>query len=152
MKMSTDFLLMQRFFAIVETASAPFVPEQGPANFGPDVISCKRCIIKNGHLGASSHHGIHGNGNDQLFIHDMVAKDYEVAGITLGGATNTAVLNCELQGTRTKVWVDGTFSQARFATNTILQRVLTRPLETEAATELRKVTADLSAILSKARN
>jgi hypothetical protein len=32
---SEEHALHQRFFAVIELSSAPFIPKQGPANFGP---------------------------------------------------------------------------------------------------------------------
>lgn len=34
-----EHALMQRFFAVVETASGPFIPKQGPGHFGKKVCN-----------------------------------------------------------------------------------------------------------------
>ena len=62
---SDEFLLKQRFCAIIELASTPFIPTQGPSDFGPTIQSAKNCTIMNGTLGQVSHHGIHGNGMEK---------------------------------------------------------------------------------------
>lgn len=63
LKQSPRHALLQRFFAVVETANSPFVPDQGPGFFTSKIRSCRMCVIKNGRLGFSAHHGIHGNRN-----------------------------------------------------------------------------------------
>ena len=87
LEQSHKHALMQRFYALIETASGPFVPPQGPGNFGATLAACKGCVVKNGHLGLSSHHGIHGNRNVGLLLRDLTIKGYEVAGVSLNGAS-----------------------------------------------------------------
>ena len=41
--------------------------------------------IKNGTLGKSSHHGIHGNNMSNILIENLLIEDFEVAGIALNG-------------------------------------------------------------------
>ena len=36
-RQSNEFYLKQRFFSIIELASSPFIPKQGPAHFGNNV-------------------------------------------------------------------------------------------------------------------
>lgn len=100
---------MQRFFAVVETADSPFIPKQGPGNFG-DIESCSGCVIKNGQLGLSSHHGVHGNRNSKLLLRDLDIGPYEVACISLNGAKQAAVYKVNCLGQVTNVPVRGTFS------------------------------------------
>jgi len=100
---SKEFLLKQRFCAIIELASTPFIPNQGPANFGPIIQSAKNCIIQNGCLGQVSHHGIHGNGMENIKIKNLTIKEYEVAAISLNGGINIIVEDCKILGVSTKV-------------------------------------------------
>ena len=71
--------LQQRFFANIETASAPFIPEtrsfdnmafQHVSNYK----SGEKVLIKNGILARSSHHGIHGNKNTNIIITKSLHK------------------------------------------------------------------------------
>jgi hypothetical protein len=113
-RMSESFALQQRFFAIIELASAPFIPTQGPGNFGSNVRSASYTMIRNGTLGRSSHHGIHGNGAHNLAIKNLTIKDFEVAGIALNGGHHLA-FNCLDIGPNWKnVPVLGNYSAARF--------------------------------------
>jgi len=58
--------LHQRFYANIELADRPFIPNQGPHNFGSSITSALRVCVVNGHIGRSSHHGIHSNNNRYL--------------------------------------------------------------------------------------
>lgn len=112
---SPEFYLLQRFFSIIELASSPFIPKQGPSNFGPNHISGKSVVIRNGKLGLSSHHGIHGNGNQGIFIHDLSINDFEVGGISLNGAKDVLLRSLRIEhsiGTNLKVPINGRFSGA----------------------------------------
>lgn len=112
-KQSEAHALLQRFFALFELAEAPFIPKQGPANFGDSIISANRVTIHNGVIGRSAHHGIHGNGNRGIRIRDIDFEDYEVAAVALNGVRNLRVRNVRAQN-RKDVPVIGTFSSLQF--------------------------------------
>ena len=80
--------LQQRFFACIELANTPFIFGQGPGNFG-NLVSPKRVYIKNGYIGRSSHHGIHGNGMESVILENISISHTEIAGIALNGGKNT---------------------------------------------------------------
>ena len=82
-RQSQEFALQQRFFSVIELASAPFISHQGPGYFG-DIVTANGCVIKNGKIGLSSHHGIHGNGARNVLIEDIQVFNFEVGGITAG--------------------------------------------------------------------
>ena len=65
---SKAFALQQRFFAIIELADAPFIPNQGPGDFSKKIRSCRNVSIRRGTLGRSSHHGIHGNFSREFIV------------------------------------------------------------------------------------
>lgn len=111
---SKEFLLKQRFCAIIELASTPFIPNQGPANFGPIIQSAKNCIIQNGCLGQVSHHGIHGNGMENIKIKNLTIKEYEVAAISLNGGINIIVEDCKILGVSTKVPCLSNYAHCKF--------------------------------------
>ena len=80
----------QRFFSLIELNETPFIKNQGPSNFGE--ISYNNYIyIKNGKLGLTSHHGIHGNGNKNILIEDLDISNFEVAAIALNGSENCVI-------------------------------------------------------------
>ncbi len=132
--------LMQRFFACIELGDQPFIPGEGPATdggFGKDLRPAHRVTIKNGALGLSSHHGIHGNECQDVLIENVTFRDHEVAAISLNGAQRVAMVKCRSLGSRQPskksgessqggVPVLGTFSAARFAQATA-QSILQNP-------------------------
>lgn len=106
------FNLLQRFYAHIELADQPFIPKQGPADFGKEIASAKFSCVMNGVLGLSSHHGIHGNNNFMIRLSNLVIKDFEVGGIALNGAQNIEIRNDDIQGVNTKVPILGIYSAA----------------------------------------
>jgi len=110
-----DFALQQRFHALIELANQPFMAGQGPSDFGGELRSAKMVWIRNGTLGLSSHHGIHGNSMQDILISDVTFVDYEVAAISLNGGRRIVVRDCQLEGTRDKVPTLSTYSGGRFA-------------------------------------
>lgn len=94
LKQSDEMTWMQRFYANIETASAPFIPSQGPGDFGKNISSPKYIYIHNGTLGRSSHHAIHGNGNEYVYIENVKMVDYEFVGAALNGGKYVVYHNC----------------------------------------------------------
>tara|TARA_B100001758_G_C18416918_1_gene620891 strand:- start:15595 stop:17142 length:1548 start_codon:yes stop_codon:yes gene_type:complete len=122
---STLHNLKQRFFALIETANTPFIPKTGPSNFGNDINAAHSTIIKNGCLDLSSHHGIHGNNNDGLLIHDIIFKNFEVAAISLNGGKHIFIKDCQIKSINTNISSLHTLSQCLFAApflNTIQEK------------------------------
>ena len=108
--------LAQRFHALVELSSSPFDHGQGPSAFGPAVRAAKRCIVRNGTLGLSSHHGIHSAGRPtSVVLQDLRIFDFEVAGIHINGATDVHIERVHVGPSRQDVPVMATFSQAVFS-------------------------------------
>jgi len=114
LKQSREHNLQQRFYAHIELASTPFIPTQGPANFGDTITTPTNCYITYGYLGLSSHHGIHGNGMKNVIIENINIYDYEVAGIALNGGEHVIVRNVHVTNLSKHVPVISTYSQARF--------------------------------------
>merc|ERR1719334_2458141 len=103
LKMSAAFH-QQHWFSIIEVGSKSFISGQGPANFGPYMIYANKVEIKN---------GIHANGFENLYVHDVVIKDFEVAGMALNGFVNAKIENVEVGPVYQEVPVMGVFTQAR---------------------------------------
>ena len=114
MKQSNLHNLEQRFYSHIELASAPFIPKQGPGNFGSTVRYPKNVLVTNGTFALSSHHGIHGNKMENIILHDLKFLDFEVAAIALNGTNNSIMDNIDILGTFTKTTVLSTYSSARF--------------------------------------
>lgn len=103
-----------RFYANIEIGDRPFIPKQGPHNFGPSITSANNCCIMNGHLGRSSHHGIHGNNANNILLKNLSFTNYEIATIHLNGSTNISLK--EISGLRScdSCPILGIFSAGRF--------------------------------------
>ena len=111
---SKEHALQQRFYANIETAGAPFIRGQGPHDFGPEGNNAAtNLLIKNGTIGRSSHHGIHGNGNKDIIIKKVAFEDYEVAAVALNGVDGFKARNVTAIS-RSDVPVVGAWSNARF--------------------------------------
>ena len=117
LKQSKLHNVQQRFYANIELASSPFIPNQGPGNFGSTISVPKNILIKNGCFGLSSHHGIHGNKMEKIILQNLVFKDFEVAGIALNGTNNTIMDDIILLGTSLDIKVLSTYSSGRFIRN-----------------------------------
>jgi len=99
--MHPEFHKRQRFFSVIELGSKPFFAG-GPPQFGnsflttAELVAPKRVTIKNCTLGRSSHHGIHGNNNEDITIQDLVISDFEVGGIHFNGANRVTITDTEI--------------------------------------------------------
>ncbi len=71
-------------------------------------------VIRNGTLGVSSHHGIHGLGAQTVVLENLVIRDFEVAAVHLNGAADVTLRNVVVGPSTRDVPVGGTYSAARF--------------------------------------
>jgi hypothetical protein len=117
--------LQQRFYSVIELGSSPFVPRQGPSNFGDSVSYPSHVLIKNGTLGLSSHHGVHGNNTSHLIIQDLEITDFEQAGWALNGCSYVWIKRVCVHD-NVKPPVASTYSQSRFLLP-FLDTILARP-------------------------
>jgi hypothetical protein len=104
---SAKHALLQRFFAVIELASSPFIHGAGPAQFtsqSNDFSSASNIkILGPGTIGRSSHHGIHGNENDQVMINGVTFIDFEVAAVSINNANVLTIKNCDIVRNRQDV-------------------------------------------------
>ena len=92
----------------------------GPSNFGStDVHYASDVVIKNGLLGLTSHHGIHGNNNKNIVLRDLIIRDFEVAGVALNGFDSVTVHDIEIGPNFQAVPLTSMYTHARF----MLQRL-----------------------------
>jgi len=110
LKMHNELYLMQRFFALIELASSPFIPRQGPGDFGTTVSYANYCKIMNGTIGLTSHHSIHGNNNNNIIISNVTMNNFEVAGIGLNDGDNIIIENCTIGPSFNDVPIKGHFA------------------------------------------
>lgn len=107
--------LKQRFFSIIELSHSPFIKNQGPFKAtDKNITSANNCLIMNGTLGSSSHHGIHGNGAKNCVFYNLNVRDFEVAGIALNGSDDSILCNIKI-GPISPPLVTAAYSQCHFA-------------------------------------
>jgi hypothetical protein len=108
--------IQQRFYAHIELAGAPFIPNQGPASFSSESTfkTSQNVLVMNGTLGLTSHHGIHGNQMSNIILQSLTFQDFEVAGIALNGAVHSILNNINILNTHLDVRILSSYSQARF--------------------------------------
>ena len=98
-RQSFSHYFRQRFFNIIQLGSTPFIPGQGPGPVKTDSFEAAvGCLILNGTLGLSSHGGIHGNNNEDIFIQNMKIVDFETTGIQLNGVHNAFIEDVKIRG------------------------------------------------------
>ncbi len=108
--------LQQRFYAHIELANSPFVPNQGPHAFIPlgGYFAASRVLVTGGTLGVSSHHGIHANVSDNVVLYNIIMNEFEVAGVALNGTTNGILSKLTLNGITNNIRVLSSYPQALF--------------------------------------
>ena len=90
-----------KVFALIEFGNSPFPLQKFPffAYTGEtEPIFANNVVVKNGTVGASPHHGLHGNSNSNIQIHDIVVRDWEVAGIAFNGLKSGTIRNITITG------------------------------------------------------
>ena len=97
-KQSDLHKLQQRFYANIELANSPFIPNQGPSAFigVGGYRAANRVLVMNGASSSTSHHGIHSNTANNVVLHNLTFNNFEVAGIALNGTTNAVFNNNEV--------------------------------------------------------
>lgn len=113
-KQAEEHALQQRFFAVVELADSPFIANQGPFSFTTGLSAANNVLVKNGTIGRSSHHGIHGNLGVDVLLKDLVISDYETAAVALNGVTGGYFENITATGTSTNIPTLASWSQVKF--------------------------------------
>jgi len=146
--------LQQRFYANIEMASAPFIPNQGPGDFSnsSNFVAGEKVLIKNGVLALSSHHGIHGNKMKDIILQNLSTKEFEVAGIALNGAINSILDGITIDSTSLDIRVLSTYSQARFI-RSFLKTVKTNyPSSSLNGKSIDDIITELNSGLEEAKN
>ena len=113
LKMDEKFYYSQPFFSIIELSSQPFLPQQGPGFFGSDPKFATNVVIKDGILGLSSHHGIHGNYNENIKIENVKIRNFQTHGIQLNGYNDIILENLEIGPSTNIAYLNGNYGQLR---------------------------------------
>lgn len=109
------FFHQQTFYSHIELGSSPFIMEQGPAFFGKNIDNCNNVVIKNGHLGKTSHHGIHSPGYcNNLIFENLTIEEFAVGAIHLNGSHNVYINDVHIDNQKMKIEFNSLFSQAQF--------------------------------------
>lgn len=106
--------IQQPFYSHIELANTPFIFKQGPANFPDFGRFARNTIIKNGVLGLSSHHGIHGNNCENIIIVNIEFKRFAVAAIALNGSKNILLKDLILDNKDINIKFNSLLSHALF--------------------------------------
>lgn len=127
---SKAFFYQQGFFSDIEVQSQPFIPGQGVGFFGSDPMFPENVVIKNGYLGRTSHHCIHGNYNKNMLIEDIVCSDFSTHGIQLNGFEGVTLRNVEVGPSNDEQYLASEYTHYRF----VLER-LRKVIEEENPTD-----------------
>jgi len=137
-KMAPAFHKRQRFYSNIELGSSPFPLGQGPPQFASThsttmaPVVANHTVIKNCRLGLSSHHSIHGNDNRYVTIDNVQMYDFEVAGVSLNGASHVDMRHLKIGPSLRKTF-RATLSQAIY-----LDHVANTLMEANSAVALAK--------------
>ena len=71
-------------------------------------------IIKNGNLGRTSHHCLHGNYNKNLLVEDVKCYDFSTHGFQLNGADGAVLRNVEIGPSNTEQFLFAEYTHYRF--------------------------------------
>ncbi len=136
--------IQQRFYANIELASAPFIAKQGPGSFSTNDTyrAANKVLIRNGTLGVSSHHGIHGNGMKNVVIDGLTIEQFEVAGIALNGTQTGIIHNTIMKNVAQNIPILSTYSQSRFIRSFLSKVPSGATLEIEGATKTKETIMD----------
>ena len=111
---STLHSVQQTFYSHIELANTPFIMRQGPAAFPENGSAASKTIIKNGTLGLSSHHGIHGNLCREIIIRDLYIGNFGVAAIAINGGINIYLDNVVADNKDVDIMYNSLLSHAIF--------------------------------------
>jgi len=104
----------QRFFAVISLKSVAFPLNQGPGFFGFDPKYPSNVVIKNGVIGLSSHHGIHGHFNNDVLIENVHIHSFETHGVEMSYFNNLTMRNVEIGPSSNIAFLKGEYGYARW--------------------------------------
>merc|ERR1712223_1730170 len=120
--MSLALYYHQRFFSCIALKSVVFPLDQGPGVFGMEPVFANNVVIKNGNIGLSSHHGIHGHYNKDVVIEDVHIYDFETHGVQMSYFENLKTSNVEIGPSSAVAYLKGEYAYARW-TVSALERI-----------------------------
>ena len=111
--MDEIFYYQQRWFTLISLTSQYYLPGQGNGFLGANPQFASNVVIKDGILGLTSHHCIHGNFNKNVLIEHIVCRDFDTHGIQLNGFDHVTIRNVEIGPSSTKQFFRGEYGFAR---------------------------------------
>lgn len=111
--MSDALFAQQGFFSIIELGSQPFLPLHGPGNFGATPSWPSHITIRNGRLGRSSHHAIHGNNNRHVLVENVDIHSFVTHGIQLNGFENVTLRDIDIGPSHAQLRLNANYIQMR---------------------------------------
>ena len=112
--MSPALYYQQRFFSCIALKSVAFALNQGPGMFGHDPVFANNVLIKDGVIGLSSHHGIHGHYNRMVIIENVHVRHFETHGIEMSYFHDLTMKNVEIGPSSTIAYLKGEYAYARW--------------------------------------
>merc|ERR1719295_1136598 len=117
--MSKALYYQQRFFSVISLKSVAFPLNQGPGFFGMEPVFANNVVIKDGVIGLSSHHGIHGHYNKDVVIENVHIKDFETHGIQMSYFENLKMQNVEIGPSSKVAYLKGEYAYGRWTVQTL---------------------------------
>jgi hypothetical protein len=143
---SKEFLDIQllKLFSLIELSNMPFPNIKREFGFKGEkgAIYANNVTIKNGTIGTSPHHGIHGNNNSNVQLYDLVVSDWEVAGIAFNGLKNGVMKNISISG------LEHTFSFTGLISVALIARLLLEQLIAAGDTQAQSYIAPLNVMIA----
>jgi len=112
--MSRALYYQQRFFSCISLKSVAFPLNQGPGFFGMEPKYANNVVIKNGAIGLSSHHGIHGHFNSNVTLEKLHVHSFETHGIQMSHFQDLRIRNVEIGPSSTVAYLKGEYAYARW--------------------------------------
>jgi len=133
-----------KVFSLIELANMPFPNIKKEFGFSDvtHAVYAHNVTIKNGTIGTSPHHGIHGNNNADVQLYDLVIRDWEVAGIALNGLKNGVIRNISISG------LEHTFSFTGLVSMMLVARMFLNQFATQSDTTAKKFMDDLDVMIA----
>ena len=114
LRMSKELYFQQRFFSIISLKSVAFPLNQGPGFFGMDPKYASNVVIRDGSIGRSSHHGIHGHNNADVTIENVHIHSFETHGVQMSYFEGLKMKNVEIGPSSKMAYLKGEYGYARW--------------------------------------
>lgn len=108
---------LSNVFSVIELGNTPYPENANNTGFGQGGIfsyqgdtffkAPHNVIIKNGTIGRSSHWGIHGNNNNNVKLHNLCIKNFQVGGVVINAPYNLKMKNINVSGLIDPIKVTG---------------------------------------------